>query len=52
MPPTPKEQIKIGNFFRQLDETIALQSAEVEKIKPTQKRAFGGDVGIGWCSCL
>ena len=37
MPPTPKEQIKIGNFFRQLDETIALQSAEVEKLNQLKK---------------
>ena len=32
IPPTIKEQTAIGNFFRQLDETIALQSAEVEKL--------------------
>lgn len=37
IPPTPKEQIKIGNFFRQLDETIALQSAEVEKLNQLKK---------------
>ena len=37
IPPTPKEQIKIGNFFHQLDETIALQSAEVEKLNQFKK---------------
>lgn len=35
--PTPKEQTAIGNFFRQLDETIALQSAEVEKLNQLKK---------------
>jgi type I restriction enzyme S subunit len=35
--PTPKEQSAIGNFFRQLDETIALQSAEVEKLNQLKK---------------
>ena len=36
-PQTSKEQIAIGNFFRQLDETIALQSAEVEKLNQLKK---------------
>lgn len=31
------EQTQIGNFFRQLDETIALQSAEVEKLNQLKK---------------
>lgn len=35
--PTPKEQSTIGNFFRQLDETIALQSAEIEKLNQLKK---------------
>lgn len=35
--PNLKEQTAIGNFFRQLDETIALQSAEVEKLKQLKK---------------
>lgn len=35
--PTPKEQTAIGSFFRQLDETIALQSAEVEKLNQLKK---------------
>lgn len=35
--PTKKEQTAIGNFFRQLDETIALQSAEVEKLNQIKK---------------
>lgn len=37
MLPIPKEQTAIGNFFRQLDETIALQSAEVEKLNQLKK---------------
>lgn len=37
IPPTIKEQTAIGNFFRQLDETIALQSAEVEKLNRLKK---------------
>ena len=32
LPPTESEQTAIGNFFRQLDENIALQAAEVEKL--------------------
>lgn len=35
--PTPKEQSAIGNFFRQLDETIALQSTEIEKLNQLKK---------------
>lgn len=35
--PTKKEQAAIGLFFRQLDETIALQSAEVEKLNQLKK---------------
>lgn len=35
--PFLKEQTAIGNFFRQLDETIALQSAEVEKLNQLKK---------------
>ena len=35
--PTLPEQTAIGNFFRQLDETIALQSAEVEKLNQIKK---------------
>ena len=37
IPPTKAEQTAIGNFFRQLDETIALQSAEVEKLNQLKK---------------
>ena len=37
MLPTIKEQTAIGNFFRQLDETIALQAAEVEKLNQLKK---------------
>lgn len=37
IPQTSKEQTAIGNFFRQLDETIALQSAEVEKLNQLKK---------------
>lgn len=35
--PTIEEQTAIGNFFRQLDETIALQSAEIEKLNQLKK---------------
>lgn len=35
--PSYKEQTAIGLFFRQLDETIALQSAEVEKLNQLKK---------------
>ena len=35
--PSLKEQTAIGNFFRQLDETITLQSAEVEKLNQLKK---------------
>lgn len=35
--PSYTEQTAIGNFFRQLDETIALQSAEVEKLNQLKK---------------
>lgn len=35
--PTPIEQTAIGNFFRQLDETIALQAAEIEKLSQLKK---------------
>ena len=35
--PSLKEQTQIGNFFRQLDETIALQTAEVEKLNQLKK---------------
>ena len=37
IPQNPKEQTAIGNFFRQLDETIALHSAEVEKLNQLKK---------------
>ena len=37
IPPTKAEQAAIGNFFRQLDENIALQSAEVEKLNQLKK---------------
>ena len=36
-PADKNEQTAIGNFFRQLDETIALQSAEVEKLNQLKK---------------
>jgi restriction modification system DNA specificity domain protein len=35
--PSYEEQTAIGNFFRQLDETIALQAAEVEKLNQLKK---------------
>lgn len=37
IPSTLEEQTAIGNFFRQLDETIALQAAEVEKLTQLKK---------------
>ncbi|QXW89808.1 MULTISPECIES: restriction endonuclease subunit S [Neisseria] len=37
IPKTLEEQTAIGNFFRQLDETIALQTAEVEKLNQLKK---------------
>ena len=37
MLPEKNEQTAIGNFFRQLDETITLQSAEVEKLNQLKK---------------
>lgn len=37
MLPEKNEQTAIGLFFRQLDETIALQSAEVEKLNQLKK---------------
>lgn len=37
IPKTQEEQTAIGLFFRQLDETIALQSAEVEKLNQLKK---------------
>lgn len=35
--PTPEEQTAIGNFFRQLDDTIALQQAELAKLSRLKK---------------
>ncbi|MHA6253204.1 restriction endonuclease subunit S [Oceanobacillus sp. CAU 1775] len=35
--PTMEEQQKIGNFFKQLDKTIALHEQELESIKQTKK---------------
>lgn len=35
--PSYEEQTAIGNFFRQLDETITLQSAEVERLNQLKK---------------
>lgn len=35
--PIQEEQTAIGNFFRQLDETITLQSAEVERLNQLKK---------------
>ena len=37
IPKTSEEQTAIGNFFRQLDKTIALQAAEVEKLNQLKK---------------
>lgn len=35
--PTPAEQSKIGNFFKQLDDTISLHHRELEALKETKK---------------
>ena len=35
--PSFKEQIQIGNFFKQLDELIAIQKQELEALKQTKK---------------
>ncbi|WP_368895553.1 restriction endonuclease subunit S [Priestia megaterium] len=35
--PTPEEQLKIGNFFKQLDETIAFHQRELDSLKETKK---------------
>lgn len=35
--PTMKEQAKIGNFFKQLDDTVALHQRELEALKETKK---------------
>lgn len=35
--PTPEEQSKIGNFFKQLDDTIALYQHELDTLKETKK---------------
>ncbi|GAE94801.1 type I restriction-modification system [Gracilibacillus boraciitolerans JCM 21714] len=37
IPMLKEEQIKIGNFFKQLDDTIALQEKELETLKQTKK---------------
>ncbi|HLR73924.1 MAG TPA: restriction endonuclease subunit S, partial [Virgibacillus sp.] len=35
--PTIEEQTKIGNFFKQLDDTIALHEHELDTLKQTKK---------------
>lgn len=35
--PAEKEQIKIGNFFKQLDEVIALHEQELQALQQTKK---------------
>ena len=37
LPPSKEEQTKIGNFFKQLDDTIALHQREFEKFKILRK---------------
>nr|EEK64357.1 Type I restriction-modification system specificity subunit [Bacillus wiedmannii] len=37
MSPSVEEQIKIGNFFKQLDDTIALHQRELDALKETKK---------------
>ena len=47
MLPEKNEQTAIGNFFRQLDETIALQTAEVEKLNQLKKGLLAEEVANG-----
>lgn len=35
--PSIEEQVKIGNFFKQLDDTISLQQRELDALKETKK---------------
>nr|WP_251136306.1 restriction endonuclease subunit S [Exiguobacterium sp. s194] len=37
LPPNNEEQVKIGEFFRQLDEVIELKEKELEALKETKK---------------
>lgn len=37
IPPTSEEQTAIGNFFQKLDQTLALQSAALEKLTALKK---------------
>ncbi len=37
IPVSVEEQIKIGNFFKQLDDTISLQQRELDALKETKK---------------
>nr|WP_309486100.1 restriction endonuclease subunit S [Haemophilus parahaemolyticus] len=43
-PNSLEEQTQIGNFFKQLDDTIALHQQEVEKIQKNQTILFRKDV--------
>ena len=36
IPVSVEEQIKIGNFFKQLDDTISLQQRELDALKETK----------------
>ena len=41
IPPTPEEQTAIGTFFQKLDQTLALQTAELEKLTHLKKALLG-----------
>ena len=40
IPVSVEEQIKIGNFFKQLDDTISLQQRELDALKETKKLSY------------
>ena len=42
--PNAEEQQKIGSFFKQLDDTIALHQRKLDLLKEQEKRLFTKDV--------
>lgn len=48
IPKNKDEQTAIGNFFRQLDKTIALQSAELSKLNQLKKGLALGDARVSF----
>ena len=45
--PSYEEQQKIGSFFKQLDDTIALHQRKLDLLKEQKKRLFTKDVCLG-----